>query len=113
MKNIHHLSVWYVKNLGRIVILISTIVVLMLFLQYIPYVNIFINSYTRLVMVLLAWFILFSPKQKTLRYLFVVTLGLAGFLLSVGFSSLNDRLGDILYLLLVFLFICFIRGEKK
>lgn len=104
VQKLNDLTIWYKKNTAKILLLFIVIVVFTLTITFIPYLNILIFPAAGIGFSFIIWYILFLPGTRVL-----VTLGLGILFITLSFSlirmnSIADAIGDIFYLILVFIF---------
>lgn len=105
------LKKWYAMNLGKIVFLLLIVVFFALMVVYAPFLNVIITPEIRTGISIVTWYILFSPRTKTILYICFVIL-VIGFLYTIiGVSSLIDSVGVLLFLLIIFILINYIKEE--
>ncbi len=95
---------WYYRRLGRIVLLFLVVVLFTLTVAYIPYLNVLLGSLGILVS-LITFYILFPPSTKVLIYISVIASFIACMLLLAELNFIVDLIGNLLFLLLIFIFI--------
>lgn len=96
---------WYKNNLGKIVFLLATTVVLTLVVTYVPYLNIIIPVSVGFLISFIIWYILFSPSESLLILFSIVLLTASAVMVIMGLDFLSESLGQIIYLLLILILI--------
>ncbi len=111
IKYLKKLTRWYNKNLGKLVFLLITIVFITLTLVYTPFLNVVITPEVRYGICVVVWYILFSPKTKTIILVSLISLGVGIVYTIFGLSSFIDSIGVFIFILIIFIFINYIKEE--
>lgn len=110
-RRINRLKKWYAMNLGKIVFLLLVVVFFALTVVYVPFLNVIITPEIRTGISIIAWYILFLPRTKTILYICFAILVIGFFYTIVGVSSLIDSVGVLLFLLIIFILMNYIKEE--
>jgi hypothetical protein len=101
---------WYCRSTDRIVLLFLVIVLFTLIIVYVPYLNVLILPSLGGLIVFSMWYILFPPTVRSLVYVAIGMLCISFGFTVIGIHSFAERIGNILYLLIVFIFITLFRS---
>lgn len=104
---------WYLRNMGKLVLLFIVIVVVSVVFAYIPYLNFIISPIIRVLIIFLCIYILFPLSTRTLAAISMGAIVLAFIFTLVELDFIAQMLGDILYLLLVSIFINYVKAFIK
>lgn len=104
---------WYLRNMGKLVLLFIVIVVVSVVFTYIPYLNFIISPVIRTLIIFLCIYILFPLSTRTLAAISMGAIVLAFIFTLVELDFIAQMLGDILYLLLVSIFINYVKTFIK
>ena len=117
MFNLARLKNWYLKNISKLVLLFMVIVIASVTSIYIPYLNFIITPGARILIIFLCIYILFPLSTRVLAIVAMGAIALALFFTLIELSFIAELLGNFLYLLLVFVFVnymkTFIKNKKE
>lgn len=101
---------WYQMNFRKIVLLFMVIVVITLIFQVIPYFNIVVNSGIGLAIIIMVWYVLFSPDPKKLIKIALILFPISIVLTIFELTATIERVGELLYLFLMFILLTSLKG---
>lgn len=104
---------WYLRNMSKLVLLFIVIVVVSVTSAYIPYFNFIISPGVRVLIIFLCIYILFPLSTYTLVAISIVAILLAFIFTFIELDFVAQTLGDLLYLLLVFIFVNYVKTFIK
>lgn len=108
-KKIKDLKKWYLARLNRTLLLVMIIASIAFVISYIPYLNIVFSRSIGLVFMFILIYILFPPSTNKLVGISIILISLAFIFTLLRLFSLAESLGIILFLVLVFIFINYIK----
>lgn len=105
---------WYNRNLNKIVFLLCIIVIFTLFFTYIPFFNVIFSPIIGILLAFISYYFLFSPSNISLVMIAFIAL----FIAFIGtlfheLSAFAEIMGEVLYILLIFIFINSLKEVKK
>lgn len=103
----------YKENLDKVVLFFIIIVVFTLTVVYIPYLNILFSLINGLALVVISWYVLFHPSQKTLIIISLIALFFAYGFTFLKIVFIQEMLGNLIFLFLVFILINLIKESIK
>lgn len=90
------------------------IIIFFFFLSRLPYFNLFINKETySMLFFSIAYVILFRPSQEATVILQLVSLAMAAVFTLLGAGDIAEGFGNVLYVLVGYLAICYVLEETK
>ena len=113
MFNLDKLKEWYFRNISKLVLLFMVIVIVSVTSIYIPYLNFLITPGVRVLIIFLSIYILFPLSTRTLTIIAMEAIALSFISTFIELNFIAEILGEFLYLLLVFVFINYIKTFVK
>lgn len=102
----------YDKNLKKIVFLLLILVFFTLTVVYIPFLNVFATPIMGFGIFIVMWYILFPPSIKFLVYASLGLIVLAYIATIFEIGILQDAIGQLLFVLAIFIFINYLKGKE-
>jgi len=96
---------WYVKNISKLIILFSLLIFFAFVINFVPYFNIFFSFPVASLFLFVLWYVLFTPSFTKLILAGIIMLLLACISSLFGLEKIGEVLGNLIYLLFIFLFI--------
>lgn len=113
MFNLIKLRNWYLKNISKLVLLFIAVVIVTILVAYIPYVNLIISSARGMLIIFLCFYVLFPFSTRTLVMTSIGIIFFAFIFTLVELDYFAEMLGNLLYLLLIFIFINYMKDLIK
>lgn len=107
------IAVWYIKNLGRIVLLSIAVIFFTVTINYIPYLNFLFSGEVGFPILFIIWYLLFSPSSKMLVLIGLGTLSIAFFAVLFDLKTMSDYLGSFMYFQLMLIFLNYLKDNQK
>lgn len=101
---------WYINNIGKLLLLFIVIVIISLTAVYIPYLSFILSPGIRLFIILLCFYLLFPLSTNKLVFISVIIIFFAFIFTFLEMSFISNFLGDLLYLILVFIFVNYLKS---
>lgn len=98
---------WIKQNVAKMVMLSLLFSVLIFASLAIPYVNLLLSPKVIFGIILVSWYILFNPSIRLLLHFSVIVVAGAAMIALLRFREVAEGFGELLYILLIFLFIRF------
>lgn len=103
---------WYEQSLKKIVFLLLVLVFFTLTVVYIPFLNVFITPSVGFGILIIVWYILFSPNTKMLVYISLILIGIACVATIFGIDALWNGISQFLFIIIIFILINYLKNEK-
>lgn len=113
MFNLNRIKEWYRRSINKLVLLLLVIVIVSVTSTYIPYLNFIITPGIRILIILLCIYMLFPLSTGTLVAISIGAIAFAFVFTFIELDFVAQMLGDLLYLLLVFIFVNYIKDFMK
>lgn len=113
MFNLTGLKDWYLKNVNKLVLLFMIVVMVSVTFIYIPYLNIIITPGVKMFIISLCAYILFSFSTRALVVVSMYAIFFSFILTFIELDFIAETLGNFLYLLLVSIFVDYVRSLIK
>lgn len=104
---------WYSRSLGKLVFLFLILVFFTLTTVYIPFLNVVTTPSVGFGLFIIGWYMLFSPTTKVIVGISLVTLLIEFLFTFFSVEFLVEAIAEFLFLLLIFIFVNYIKEEKK
>lgn len=113
MINTNKLKNWYYNNIGRLLLFFIIVVIVSLTAAYFPYLSFLFTPAARLLIIFLSLYLLFPLSTNKLVFISVVIIFFAFIFSFLELSFISNSLGDFLYLILVFIFVNYLKSIIK
>lgn len=113
MFNLTKLINWYLKSMSKLVLLFMIIVVASVTSIYVPYLNFLISPGVRMLIIFMTIYILFPLSTRILVGISMGVIAMASIFTFIELAFIAQVMGDLLYLLLVVIFVNYIKNFIK
>lgn len=110
--NLAKMKEWYIGNIGKLLLFFIVVVVISL-TSGIPYLSFILSPGKRFFIVSLCFYLIFPLSTNKLIFIAGVTTVLAFILTVLEMDFISEPLGQMLYLLLVFILVDYIKSIIK
>ena len=111
--NLTKATQWYEENLKKIVFLLLVLVFSTLTVVYIPFLNVFITPSVGFGILIIVWYILFSPNTKLLVYFSLVLIGIAYIATIFDIDALWNGISQFLFIVIIFILINYLKNDSE
>ena len=100
---------WYSNSLGKLLLFFIIVVIVSLMIVYTPYLNFIFTPTLRMFVILVSFYLLFPLSvNKLVIVSFVIVFADCIFVI-LGIDFVAEALGNLLYLILIFIFINYVK----
>lgn len=103
--NLNKTREWYLSNMAKLLLFFIVVVVISLTAVYIPYLSFILSPGIRLFIIFLCFYLLFPLSINKLVIIAVIAIFFAFIFTILEMGFIAESLGDLLYLLLIFILI--------
>lgn len=111
--NLDKIKNWYINKIARLLLFFIVIVVVSLTAVYIPYLSFIFSPGLRVFIIFLSFYLLFPLSTSKLVYISIVSICFAFIFTILEMKFMAEPLGELLYLILVFIFINYVKSIFK